>query len=148
MIKIPGLTEKQVKIFAKVLEAEIGEDAEFIMEDGDWDDITEIFQECACSKEKVDSDYIHQEYKFKDKGHKFTLTYSSYRKDGGICDGEWDDEVYYKAPKKKAKKINTKDFYEKGGYKYEILGYDEGGAVVNNEVVIKMLDDYAKLIKK
>lgn len=53
------------------------------------------------SKEKLDSNYLVTYYSLKIGDKNFCTSSSQYRKDGGLCDSQWDEEIWIENVKKK-----------------------------------------------
>jgi hypothetical protein len=58
----------------------------------DFDELMEFIQE-GDSEEEVDRNYITRTYKIDTGVHSLEVYYSQYRKDGGLCEGEWSDFI-------------------------------------------------------
>lgn len=107
-MKIKGLTDTQVKILTDYMIEYFGAgpDGEEFSEIKTFGDVKEFFLFSGDSKEELNSDYLTTTYYIKTNGIKFCIDYSQYRKDGGLCDGDWDKEFYVIEPK--VKKIKNK----------------------------------------
>jgi len=71
----------------------------------DFDVLVEFVQEAGDTDEEVDSNYITRTYKVITGLHTLEMYYSQYRKDGGLCDGDWSDFISVTRHKSSAERI-------------------------------------------
>ncbi len=102
-MKIKGLIEKDKIILLDYIKKNLEENGclEDFKDIKRFDDIVCFIQDFGDFTESVDSNYITKTY-FIEVGNKvFNIDSSQYRKDGGLCDTQWSDEIYVTKSKKK-----------------------------------------------
>lgn len=102
-MKIKGLIQKDKIILLDYIKKNLEENGylEDFKDIKNFDDIVCFIQDCGDFTESVDSNYITKTY-FIEVGNKvFNIDSSQYRKDGGLCDTQWDNEIYVTKSKKK-----------------------------------------------
>jgi len=109
-MKIKGLNDTQCKILTDYMIKYFGDgpDGEEFSEIKKFDDVVEFIMCSGSHTEKLDSNYLTTTYFVKVKDLKFCIDYSQYRKDGGLCDGDWGTEIYVLKSKKKPVKKSVK----------------------------------------
>ena len=105
-MKIKGLDDAQCKILTDYMIKYFGDgpDGEEFSEIKKFDDVVDFIMCSGETKEKLDTYYLTTTYYVKAKDLKFCIDYSQYRKDGGLCDGDWGKEIYVVKSKNKTVK--------------------------------------------
>ena len=95
-MEIKGLNKTQSDILYQYIVKYFGDgpDGEGISAIKEFDDVVDFFLCAGDKKEEFDSDYLTTTYYVEDGGLKFCVDYSQYRKDGGLCNGDWGKEIY------------------------------------------------------
>ena len=68
------------------------------------DNIKELLHEAGDTEEELDSNYLTRIYFLETENMRIESYYSQYRKDGGLCQGEWSDSIFFKIKNKTKRK--------------------------------------------